>query len=204
MSTTTKVVLGFTDGVEHELLVQPGHSVLDAALEGEVPILFQCRTGSCGSCLARLVEGKAEHRSGLAVSLLPASASRATACFALPSPRANAAFRLPMTAPPVLADRLKPSASSTPSSGSQTMSSASNSNWPKAIPWISVLASLSRSRCRGRKSCAAIRWRRWPPIFPESNCSFVFCPAGSCQDGSKIRRSRTMWSRSEGLTASFS
>lgn len=71
MSTTTKVVLGFTDGVEHELLVQPGHSVLDAALEGEVPILFQCRTGSCGGCLARLVEGKAEHRSGLAVSLLP-------------------------------------------------------------------------------------------------------------------------------------
>jgi benzoate/toluate 1,2-dioxygenase reductase subunit len=58
------------------------------------------------------------------------------------------------------------------------MSSASNSNWPKAIPWISVLASLSRSRCRGRKSCAAIRWRRWPPIFPRIELLIRILPGG--------------------------
>ena len=59
MLTPTKAVLAFSDGVEHELSVESGQSVLDAALAAEAPVLFQCGTGSCGSCLAHLDEGEA-------------------------------------------------------------------------------------------------------------------------------------------------
>lgn len=71
MLTPTKAVIAFSDGVEHELTVEPGQSVLDAALAAETPVLFQCGTGSCGSCLAHLDEGEADHRPGASSSLLP-------------------------------------------------------------------------------------------------------------------------------------
>ena len=71
MLTPTKATIAFSDGVEHELTVEPGQSVLDAALAAEAPVLFQCGTGSCGSCLAHLDEGEADHRAGTSSSLLP-------------------------------------------------------------------------------------------------------------------------------------
>lgn len=71
MLTPTKATLAFSDGVEHELTVEAGQSVLDAALAAEAPVLFQCGTGSCGSCLAHLEEGEADHRPGASSSLLP-------------------------------------------------------------------------------------------------------------------------------------
>ncbi|MDP3908526.1 2Fe-2S iron-sulfur cluster binding domain-containing protein [Novosphingobium sp.] len=71
MLTPTKTTIAFSDGIEHELTVEPGQSVLDAALAAQAPVLFQCGTGSCGSCLAHLDEGEAEHRAGSSSSLLP-------------------------------------------------------------------------------------------------------------------------------------
>lgn len=71
MLTNTKTTIAFSDGVEREVPVEPGQSVLDAALAADLPVLFQCRTGSCGSCLSRLVEGDADHMPGATGSLMP-------------------------------------------------------------------------------------------------------------------------------------
>jgi benzoate/toluate 1,2-dioxygenase reductase subunit len=61
--------LRFADGVEHVVPVAPGELVLDAALAANVPVLNQCRSGSCTSCVARLVAGEAGMRAGAASSL---------------------------------------------------------------------------------------------------------------------------------------
>ena len=67
---THEVVFKFSDAVERRVLVEPGGSVLDAALEHGVPILHQCRSGTCGSCVGRLAKGEAAMRSNVAASLL--------------------------------------------------------------------------------------------------------------------------------------
>lgn len=67
---TAQVTVAFSDGVEHELAVEAGRSVLDTALEAGLPLLYQCRSGSCSSCLATLVEGEAGTLPGSASSLL--------------------------------------------------------------------------------------------------------------------------------------
>lgn len=46
-----KVTLNFSDGVTKEFQVQPNTSILDAALENDIPLLYQCRSGSCSSCI---------------------------------------------------------------------------------------------------------------------------------------------------------
>jgi benzoate/toluate 1,2-dioxygenase reductase subunit len=61
--------LQFADGVERVVAVRRGELILDAALAADVPILNQCRSGSCTSCLARLVEGEAAMRLGTGSSL---------------------------------------------------------------------------------------------------------------------------------------
>jgi benzoate/toluate 1,2-dioxygenase reductase subunit len=68
------VSLRFRDGVEHSIRVAAGQTVLDAALEQGAPILFQCRSGSCSSCIANLTDGPAEMRKGGASVLLKSEA----------------------------------------------------------------------------------------------------------------------------------
>lgn len=68
------VHLRFRDGVECKIRVAAGQAVLDAALEQAAPVLFQCRSGSCSSCIAGLVEGPAEMRKGGASVLLKSEA----------------------------------------------------------------------------------------------------------------------------------
>ena len=46
-----KVTLNFSDGATKEFQVQPNTSILDAALENDIPLLYQCRSGSCSSCI---------------------------------------------------------------------------------------------------------------------------------------------------------
>lgn len=67
---TYEVVFNFSDAVQHTVSVPFGKSVLDAALEQGVPILNQCHSGSCGSCVGRLTTGAASMRSNVAASLL--------------------------------------------------------------------------------------------------------------------------------------
>ena len=64
------VNLRFADGVEHKIDVDHGEFILDTAIAQSVPVLYQCRSGSCGTCVARLTEGEAIVPSGRSTSLL--------------------------------------------------------------------------------------------------------------------------------------
>ncbi|MGY1917509.1 FAD-binding oxidoreductase [Pseudomonas tolaasii] len=65
-----QVTLNFADGVSRSINVAVGASILDAAIEAEVPLLYQCRSGSCSSCIAQLAEGEAHPRPGASSTLL--------------------------------------------------------------------------------------------------------------------------------------
>ncbi|WP_411687121.1 FAD-binding oxidoreductase [Acinetobacter indicus] len=65
-----KVTLNFSDGVTKEFQVQPHTSILDAALENDIPLLYQCRSGSCSSCICTLKDGQASTLNGKSSTLL--------------------------------------------------------------------------------------------------------------------------------------
>ncbi len=94
MLTPIKATIAFSDGVEHEVPVDPGQSVLDAALAAEAPVLYQCGTGSCGSCLAHLEEGDADHRDGASSSLLPSERAQGYRLLCLTEPKGPCRFSL--------------------------------------------------------------------------------------------------------------
>ena len=94
MSMPTKAILAFSDGVEHELSVVAGQSVLDAALAAEAPVLFQCGTGSCGSCIAHLDHGEADHMAGASASLLPSERAEGYRLLCITEARGDCRFTL--------------------------------------------------------------------------------------------------------------
>lgn len=94
MAGTRSVALRFADGVEQQLEVDDGQSVLDAALAAGAPVLNQCRSGSCGSCMARLVAGDARMRSGAASSLLPSEQAQGQRLLCLTEVSADSCFVL--------------------------------------------------------------------------------------------------------------
>ncbi len=94
MSTHTEATLVFQDGVEHALTVESGQTVLEAALAAEAPILYQCTTGSCGSCLARLESGQAAHRAGSTSSLLSAEREQGYRLLCVTEAQGNCRFSL--------------------------------------------------------------------------------------------------------------
>lgn len=65
-----KVKFRFTDGVEYEHLCDGDENILNAALRSEVPLLSQCQSGSCGTCVARLLTGEVKVVGGESSSLL--------------------------------------------------------------------------------------------------------------------------------------
>lgn len=69
---THEIVLRFEDGVEKRITVNGGEYVLDAALRQEIPLVHQCRSGSCSTCVAQVVEGELRMDSTRAYSLIPA------------------------------------------------------------------------------------------------------------------------------------
>lgn len=70
MSCAKNVTLRFRDGKTTSVAVQKGESVLDAALAAGIPIIHQCRSGSCSSCMAKLVAGRAIMRAGASSTLM--------------------------------------------------------------------------------------------------------------------------------------
>jgi benzoate/toluate 1,2-dioxygenase reductase subunit len=113
MSTHTEATLVFQDGVEHALTVESGQTVLEAALAAEAPILYQCTTGSCGSCLARLESGQADHRAGSTSSLLSAEREQGYRLLCVTEAQGNCRFSPSrMTALRERGGRSRPNASS--------------------------------------------------------------------------------------------
>jgi CDP-4-dehydro-6-deoxyglucose reductase len=52
-----------------ELVPGPGQSILDAALDAGVNLPRSCRSGNCGTCVARLVEGRVRYPDGRPMGL---------------------------------------------------------------------------------------------------------------------------------------
>jgi ferredoxin-NADP reductase/ferredoxin len=70
-----RVTFRFEDGVEKIIAVAPGEFVLDAALRQGVPLVYQCRSGSCSTCAAQVIEGDVAMAPGRSTSLIAAEAA---------------------------------------------------------------------------------------------------------------------------------
>jgi ferredoxin-NADP reductase/ferredoxin len=65
-----RVVLRFEDGLEREIEVGAGEYVLDAALRQGIPLVHQCRSGSCSTCVAQIESGELELTRDRALALI--------------------------------------------------------------------------------------------------------------------------------------
>ena len=65
-----KIEFTFADGAEYEIDCTAEETILAAALRAEVPILSQCQSGSCGTCIGRLLTGETKIAQGESSSLL--------------------------------------------------------------------------------------------------------------------------------------
>lgn len=72
MDVEHHVTLRFEDGVEKQIKVGAGEFVLDAALRQNVPLVHQCRSGSCSTCVARVESGAVEVVRDRALTLIAA------------------------------------------------------------------------------------------------------------------------------------
>jgi benzoate/toluate 1,2-dioxygenase reductase subunit len=72
---THQITLNFSDGVTKQFSVPPKTSILDIALENDMPMLYQCRSGSCSSCLCTLNEGHSSTLENQSSTLLPSEYS---------------------------------------------------------------------------------------------------------------------------------
>ena len=81
-----RALLHFEDGVQRELDVAPGQTLLDAALAQGIRLAHQCRSGSCASCICTVVSGSASTISGRASALLASefASGMRLACSLLP------------------------------------------------------------------------------------------------------------------------
>lgn len=64
------VTLNFSDGVTKTFSVSANENILDAALDSNMPLLYQCRSGSCSSCICTLNNGYASTIQGASSTLL--------------------------------------------------------------------------------------------------------------------------------------
>jgi benzoate/toluate 1,2-dioxygenase reductase component len=70
-----RVTLHFEDDEARRIDVRHEEFVLDAALRQDVPLVHQCRSGSCSTCIAQLITGNIEMVPDRATSLLAAEAA---------------------------------------------------------------------------------------------------------------------------------
>ena len=88
------VTLRFRDEVCHVVQVGHGQSILEAGLAQQVPLLSQCRSGSCATCCARLVEGRAAMRAGHPSVLLKSEADAGFRLLCLTEAQQDCSFAL--------------------------------------------------------------------------------------------------------------
>jgi CDP-4-dehydro-6-deoxyglucose reductase len=73
-----------TEPGHHSFSVEPGETVLSAALRQGVGLPYGCRNGTCGSCAARLISGRVGYPSGKTEALEGKTADTCLACQAVP------------------------------------------------------------------------------------------------------------------------
>ena len=68
MTVMTAVTIRTADGQSFE--VEPGEIVLDAAMRQGVDIPYSCRSGTCRTCLSKVLSGRIEHEEEYADELM--------------------------------------------------------------------------------------------------------------------------------------
>ncbi len=89
-----RVTLRFEDGIEKEIEVGADEFVLDAALRQRIPLVYQCRSGSCSTCVGRVVSGSIEMVRDRALSLLAAEVAEGKRLLCSSHARAPSVVRL--------------------------------------------------------------------------------------------------------------
>lgn len=88
------VTFAFSDGVEHILSVPTGSSILTAGLDAGLPLLHQCRSGTCASCLATLTDGEAGTLPGSNSSLFASEMAAGKRLLCVSQARSDCRFTL--------------------------------------------------------------------------------------------------------------
>jgi ferredoxin-NADP reductase/ferredoxin len=88
------VTLHFEDGDERRIEVGRDEFVLDAALRQDVPLVHQCRSGSCSTCIAQLIAGNIVMAPDRATSLFAAEAAEGKRLLCSSYARADSDVRL--------------------------------------------------------------------------------------------------------------
>jgi len=94
---THQITLRFADGATHTVHAESGRSVLDAALQAGAPLIHQCHSGSCSSCIATLREGDAVTQPGATASLLSSEYAAGQRLLCVTQAHTNCVFELPYT-----------------------------------------------------------------------------------------------------------
>ena len=94
MTAHHAIRLQFADEVTRECEAAPGQTVLDAALLAGLPLLHQCRSGSCGSCAATLLAGEVDIRTTQGSTLLPAERAQGVRLLCQTEARSGCSFSL--------------------------------------------------------------------------------------------------------------
>ena len=89
-----RVSFSFADGARYSVDCGPEETVLAAARRADVPLLFQCESGACATCSARLVAGNADMLEGSGASLLPSEAAEGLRLTCRCIPRGDCEFAL--------------------------------------------------------------------------------------------------------------
>jgi benzoate/toluate 1,2-dioxygenase reductase subunit len=92
--STSSVTLRFEDGVEKIIAADADEFVLDAALRQGVPLVHQCRSGSCSTCVAHLIDGDVAMDPSRSTSLLAAEAADGKRLLCSAHARAASVIRL--------------------------------------------------------------------------------------------------------------
>jgi ferredoxin-NADP reductase len=85
-SATESIVIRLA-GRKHAVAYQPGDTILDAARRAGLKPPFACQQGSCGTCMARLVDGKATMRANDALDADEVEQGWVLTCQAIPTSR---------------------------------------------------------------------------------------------------------------------
>jgi len=73
-----------TEPAGHAFTVEPGQTVLEAAIAQHIGLPYGCRNGKCGSCTAQLVKGRVTYPSGAVEALAGQPADACLTCQAVP------------------------------------------------------------------------------------------------------------------------
>lgn len=94
---THQITLRFADGATHTVHSESGRSVLDVALQAGAPLIHQCHSGSCSSCIATLCAGDAATQPGATPSLLSSEYAAGQRLLCVTQAHTDCVFELPYT-----------------------------------------------------------------------------------------------------------